>query len=243
MQSAAARQSSDGWLLDSGLKQLELLFGSILYYPSAPLLLTGNDRNCLDASSGACKLLGLSRDKIIGHRLDDLLEPGFRPEMDRLWRDFLERGEQEGTLRLAAADGRPRDVEYTGKGSVLPARHLLVLHAKTKKKAAVGSGGTDGDQGPQWEKDYGLFLLDVEGCIAAWYSGAERIYGYNREAVIGQHVSYLYPGKDGLPVKLDAELKRVFLEGHFGSEGWHQKKDGSRFWADVLTTALKDRNG
>ena len=243
MQSAAARQSFDGWLLESGLKQLELLFGSILYYPSAPMLLTGNDRNCLDASSGACKLLGLSRDKIIGRRLDDLLEPGFRPEMDRLWRDFLGRGEQEGTLRLAAADGRPRDVEYTAKGSVLPARHLLVLRAKTKKKAAEGSGGTDGDQGPQWEKDYGLFLLDVEGCIAAWYSGAERIYGYHREAVIGQHVSYLYPGKDDLPVKLDAELKRAFLEGHFGSEGWHQKKDGSRFWADVLTMALKDESG
>src|SRR5450631_4085398 len=159
MQSAGARQSTAGWLLETGLKELELLFRSILYYPSNPILLTGNDRDCVDASFGACKLLGLSRDKIIGRRIDDFTELSFRPQMDRLWRDFLERGEQEGTFRLAAPDGRPRDVEYTAKGNVLPARHLVVMRPKTKKKAAENSGGTGEDQGPQWEKDYALFLL------------------------------------------------------------------------------------
>jgi formate hydrogenlyase transcriptional activator len=241
-QLASARQSTPDWLLKTGLKELELLFGSILHYPSAPILLTGNNRDCLDASSGACKLLELSRDEIIGRRIDDFTEPGFRPQMDRLWRDFLERGEQEGTFRLAATDGRPRDVEYTAKGNILPARHLLVLHAEPKKKADDGSGENAEDQSPQWEKDYALFLLDVEGRVAAWYSGAERIYGYNDEAIVGQHVSCLYPGKDDLPVKLEGELTRAAKEGHFGSEGWHQKKDGSRFWADVLTMALKDES-
>src|SRR5580704_1976092 len=112
MQPTGARQSAAGWLLKTGLKELELLFGSILYYPSDPLLLTGNDRNCVDASSGACKLLGLSRDKIIGRRIDDFIEPGFQPQMERLWREFLERGEHEGAFELAASDGRPREVGY-----------------------------------------------------------------------------------------------------------------------------------
>ena len=239
-QPAGGNQLSAGWLLKTGLKELELLFGSIVYYPSASILLTGNDRNCVDASSGACKLLGLSRDKIIGRRLDDFTEPDFGSEMDTRWRDFLRRGEQEGTFRLAAANGRPRDVEYTAKGNVLPERHLLLLRAKTKKKAANGSGPTEKDQDPQWEKDYALFLLDADGRVAAWYSGAVRIYGYTREAIVGQHVPCLYSGEDDLPVKLRGELTRAAVEGHFGSEGWHQKKDGSRFWADVLTMALKD---
>jgi PAS domain S-box-containing protein len=116
----------------------------------------------------------------------------------------------------------------------------MVLRAKTKKKAVEGSDGAETDQDPQWERDYALFLLDTDGRVAAWYSGAERIYGYNDEAIVGQHVSCLYPGKDDVPVKLGAELTRAAMEGHFGSEGWHQKKDGSRFWADVLTMALKD---
>ena len=192
MQPAETRQSTAGWLLETGLKELELLFGSILYYPSDPILLTNNDRNCLDASSGACKLLDLSRDKIIGRRIDDFTDPGFRPQIEKLWHDFLERGEQEGTFRLAAPDGKPRDVEYTAKGNVLPARHLMVLRAKTKKKAVEGPGGTDADLDPQWERDYALFLLDVDGRVASWYSGAERIYGYNDEAIVGQHVSCLY---------------------------------------------------
>ncbi len=242
MQPTGARQSAAGWLLKTGLKELELLFGSILYYPSDPILLTGNDRDCVDVSSGACKLLGLSREKIIGRRIDDFTEPGFRPQMERLWRDFLERGEQEGTFRLASADGKARDVEYTAKGNVLPARHLLVLRPKTKKKAIENSVGSDEDQGLRWEKDYALFLLDVDGRITAWYSGAERIYGYDGEAIIGQHVSCLYPGEDDLPVKLGAELTRAAIEGHFGNEGWHQKKDGTRFWADVLTMSLKDES-
>jgi formate hydrogenlyase transcriptional activator len=233
MQSAETRQTAAGWLLETGLKELELLFGSILYYPSDPILLTNNDRNCLDASSGACKLLQLSRDKIIGRRIDDFTEPGFRPQIDQLWHDFLERGEQEGMFRLAAADGKPRDVEYTAKGNVLPARHLMVLRAKTKQKAVE-------DPDPQWERDYALYLLEVDGRVASWYSGAERIYGYKDEAIVGQHVSCLYSGNGDVPTKLGAELTRAAKEGHFGSEGWHQKKDGSRFWADVLTMALKD---
>ena len=243
MQCAVARQSTDNWLISSGLKELELLFGSILYYPSQPLLLTDSDRICLDVSAGACKLLGLTRDKIIGRRIDDFAEPSFRFQMERLWRDFLGRGEQEGVFELAAADGRPRRVEYIGKGNVLPARHLVFLRARTKKKGTDVSPRIDEDQGPQWEKDYALFLLEMDGRVAAWYSGAERVYGYKRDVIVGRQLSDLYPDEADLPVKLEGELKRAAVEGHFGSDGWHQKQDGSRFWADVLTMALKDESG
>ena len=92
-------------------------------------------------------------------------------------------------------------------------------------------------------QDYALFLLDVDGQVVAWYAGAERIYGYKSDEVIGQHVSLFYPDEDALRVKLQEELKRAAGEGHVGTEGWHVKKDGSRFWANVITMALKDENG
>jgi PAS domain S-box-containing protein len=95
---------------------------------------------------------------------------------------------------------------------------------------------------PAWAQDYGLFLLDVDGHVVAWYAGAERIYGYKSREVIGQHVSLFCPDDDALR-KLQEQLKRAAGEGHVGTEGWHVKKNGSRFWANVLTLALKDGSG
>jgi formate hydrogenlyase transcriptional activator len=83
--------------------------------------------------------------------------------------------------------------------------------------------------------------LDVDGRVVAWYAGAERIYGYKSGEVIGRHVS-LYPDEDALH-KLQEKLKRAASEGHVGAEGWQVKKNGSRFWANVIITALKDENG
>ena len=153
------------------------------------------------------------------------------------WQAFLEEGEQEGTLQLVGPDGTARDVEYTAKGNVLPVRHLLVLRDKTKAEA-----GKDRNPLPSWVQDYALFLLDVDGQIVAWYAGAERIYGYKSDEALGQHVSVLYPDEDAFG-KLQEQLKRAAGEGHVGAEGWHVKKDGSRFWANVITMALKDENG
>ena len=80
--------------------------------------------------------------------------------------------------------------------------------------------------------------------MVAWYSGAERIYGYQAEEAVGQHVSFLYPERRDSPaLKLKQKLKRAAAEGHFGTEGWQARKDGSRFWANVITMALKDENG
>ena len=96
---------------------------------------------------------------------------------------------------------------------------------------------------PSWVQDYALFLLDVDGRIVDWYSGAARIYGYSEDEVIGKHVSFLYPGDENPGPEPQQELSRSAAEGHFGNEGWHVRKDGSRFWANAITMALRDENG
>lgn len=237
MSAEAARAHASGWLLETGPRELELLFRAIVFHPTVPILIADNERKYREASVGAGKLLGLSRDNIIGRSIDDFTAPGFKPRISELWSAFLGQGEQVGTLRLAGPDGTHRDVEYTAKGNVLPVRHLLVLRGRT------ASAETGEDQTPPWVQDYALFLLDVDGRVAAWYSGAERIYGHTQDEAVGKHVSFLYtgevlPGRDP-----QQELKRAAAEGHFGNECWHVKKDGARFWANVITMALRDANG
>jgi len=238
--SGSLPQTTD-WLAEHGPKELELLFRSIIFHPSTPILIADDDRHYHEASIGASKLLGFPREKIIGRRLDDFAVPDIISVVSERWQAFLEKGEQAGILQLLGPDGTRLDVEYTARGNVLPVRHLLLLREKTKPAE------TDKDPSrnriPSWVRDYALFLLDVDGQIAAWYAGAERIYRYKSDEVVGQHVSVLYPGEDKLRVRMQEELERAAGEGHFGNEGWHLSKDGVRFWANVITMALRDENG
>jgi len=187
---------------------------------------------------GAAKLLGLPRQEIIGRSLDDFAAPSIKSVISERWEAFLEEGEQEGTLQLLGPDGTARDVEYTAKGNVLPVRHLLLLRDQTK------GAGNDLSRNPlpSWVQDYALFLLDVDGQIVAWYAGAERIYGFKSGEIIGRHLSVLYPDEDAFG-ELQQKLKRAFANSHLGEEVWQVKKNGSRFWANLITMALKDENG
>jgi formate hydrogenlyase transcriptional activator len=230
LSSIASQPEISHWLLENGPKELELLFRAIVFHPSAPILLADDNRQYHDASVGASRLLGLPREQIVGRTLDDFAEPSIKPAISERWRDFLDQGARAGGLQLVGTDGSAHDVGHVAK-NVLPVRHLLVLGDVSKP-----------DSVPAWVKDYALFLLDADGVIAAWYGGAERIYGYTSEQAVGEHASMLYPDESARRL-LQENLKRASTEGHVGSEGWHVKEGGSRFWASVIATALRDENG
>jgi PAS domain S-box-containing protein len=92
-------------------------------------------------------------------------------------------------------------------------------------------------------KDYAIFLLDPAGRIASWNAGAHQIKGYRPDEVIGRPMSIFYTPEDvarGLPQAL---LATALGEGRVEDEGWRVRKDGSRCWADVVITALRDPDG
>jgi PAS domain S-box-containing protein len=91
--------------------------------------------------------------------------------------------------------------------------------------------------------DYGIFMLDATGHVASWNAGAERIKGYRREEIIGKHFSVFYPPEQVAAGWPDHELEMAGKNGRFEDEGWRIRKDGSRFWANVVITAVHDETG
>ncbi len=91
--------------------------------------------------------------------------------------------------------------------------------------------------------DYAIYMLDPQGLVISWNAGAEKFKGYSRNDIIGQHFSRFYTHEDradGLPRRALATAAR---EGRFVSQGWRIRKDGTRFWADVVIDAVRDPGG
>src|SRR5579872_2262781 len=92
-------------------------------------------------------------------------------------------------------------------------------------------------------RDYAIFMLDPTGKIVSWNPGAERINGYKANEIIGRHFSCFYIPEDIKNGKPERELQTAITEGQYKEEGWRLRKDGSRLWANVVITALKDSTG
>ena len=95
----------------------------------------------------------------------------------------------------------------------------------------------------QGVRDYAILMLDPEGRVTTWGEGAERIKGYRAEEIVGEHFSRFYPPDVAAQGKPTEELKIATEHGRFEEEGWRVRKDGSRFWASVIITALRDETG
>lgn len=116
-----------------------------------------------------------------------------------------------------------------------------------KSSSTTGSGSTT----QQLERyrllvesiqDYAIFLLDTTGHIASWNPGAQRFKGYRADEIIGKHFSIFYPSEEKY-TKPAKELEEAKKNGRVEDEGWRVRKDGSRFWANVVITALFDDDG
>ena len=92
-----------------------------------------------------------------------------------------------------------------------------------------------------WE--YAIFLLDPEGLISSWNSGAERMLGFTSAEAIGQSLALVLTEEDREAGQVAAKLRRARSLGSIREEGWHMRKDGSRFWGNDLLTALSDSDG
>ncbi|VTR92782.1 chemotaxis protein : Two-component hybrid sensor and regulator OS=Sorangium cellulosum (strain So ce56) GN=sce0929 PE=4 SV=1: PAS_9: HisKA: HATPase_c: Response_reg [Gemmata massiliana] len=92
-------------------------------------------------------------------------------------------------------------------------------------------------------QEYAIFMLDASGTVLSWNHGAERLFGYRAEEAIGGSYARFFVPEDVRAGRPADDLRRADAHGQLAAEGWHARKDGTRFWATELTTSLRDERG
>ncbi|GAB3855192.1 hypothetical protein GCM10028801_10340 [Nocardioides maradonensis] len=92
-------------------------------------------------------------------------------------------------------------------------------------------------------EDYAIYMLDTDGNVASWNAGAQRIKGYSEDEVLGRHFRMFYPEEDRAVGHAEHNLEMAMANGSYAEEGWRVRRDGSRFWASVVITAVYDDTG
>ncbi|MFL5616269.1 MAG: PAS domain-containing sensor histidine kinase [Gemmatimonadaceae bacterium] len=226
-----------------------LLVDSVVDYAIFVLDTSGH---ILSWNKGAQRLKGYTRDEIIGRHFSIFYPP-----------EDVARGKTTWELEVAAREGRFEDEGWRIRNDGTRFWANVVITALFDESGTlVGFGKVTRDLTArrnaeeelreseernrlivQSVKDYAIFMLDPKGNVATWNEGAHRIKGYTAEEIIGRHFSTFYPESDIENGKPPWELEVATREGRFEDEGWRIRKDGTRFWANVVITALFDSQG
>jgi diguanylate cyclase (GGDEF)-like protein/PAS domain S-box-containing protein len=199
---------------------------------------------------GAVIMTGWSSEEALGRNISDLLGLEFSEPTETIQTKLLEQDQWAGESKYQKRDGTPLIVSSRSAlqrdANAAPIR-ILTIHSDITGRRQAEADLRQSDEKlrilVQGVKDYSILMLDLEGRITAWNEGAERINGYSAEEIIGEHLSTIYTPEaitQGLPA---LALKMATEQGSFEEQGWRLRKDGSRFWADVVLTALRDESG
>jgi PAS domain S-box-containing protein len=206
----------------------------------------------LSWNTGARLLKGYEAHEVLGRHLSifyppELLEknwPQHELEVAAAMGQFQDEGwrlRKDGTrfwssvviTRLTGADGKLRGFSKITRDLSHRRQQDDLLRASEERFRLIVDG----------VKDYAIFMLDPSGYIVSWNTGAKANKGYEAHEIIGKHFSVFYPPEVAATGFPDKELKVAREVGRFEDEGWRVRKDGSRFWASVIITALFDETG
>ena len=212
-----------------------------------------------------CEISGYSREELIGqnHRI---VSSGYHPKeffvemwkiiaSGRIWKGEIKNQNKNGeyywvdSLLMPLFDTSNHICGYIGIRFDITERKLA--EERLEKLAQERKAESDALRESEERfrllvtdiKDYAIIMLDGNGNVISWNAGAEAIKGYKPQEIIGQHVSRFYPPEDMPQKKAECELQLAREVGRFEDEGWRVRKDGSRFWANVVVTTLQDEQG
>lgn len=199
---------------------------------------------------GAEETYGWTREEAMGHVTHSFLQTKFPISLQAVDDQLANVGSWEGELHHITRDGRSIAVlsrqVLRRDTSGNPSQILEINRDITLRKQAEESLQQSENRFRLLVdnvKDYAIFMLDPRGFVANWNAGAERLKGYRAEEIVGQHFSRFYLQQDLESGKPEHELKVAADVGRYEDEGWRIRKDGSRFWANVMITAIRDMEG
>jgi PAS domain S-box-containing protein len=202
----------------------------------------------MDVNPSAVRTYGYSREEFLSMTIKDIRPPEDVAALLESATRMLQDTEFSGVWRHCKKDGTLMDVEITSHPLMYEGRdaRLVVAVDITKHKKAENALRESEELFRLLVSevtDYAILMLDPEGRIVSWNAGAERIKGYRSDEIIGKHFSCFYTTEDLESGKPAHELKVAAELGQFEDTGWRIRKDGSRFWANVVITAIYDKTG
>ncbi len=234
--------------LDASLLRFRTLFEG---QPVATALL-GPDFHFRSVNDAFCRLVGREASQIARLRAQDLLHPDDVPLAEGEIRSVLEgrAAEVRMELRYLDAQGGVRWMASIVRGVRDDRGRLLHLLASaedvTDRRRAQEDLRASEERFRlllEGARDYSIFMLDAGGRVSSWNAGAERFTGFTTEEIVGRHCSVFYPPEEVAAGAPQRELAAAAREGRTTDEGWRLRKDGSRYWAHVLITAVQDPAG
>ena len=216
------------------------------------IIMLDADGNVASWNAGAARIKGYRADEIIGQHFSVFYPP-----------DAIERNWPATELEIATREGRFEEEGWRlRKDGTRFWANVVITPLRDESGKLVGFGKVSRDlterrraeqQLRESEErlrliidstiDYAIFMLDTEGRIVSWNQGAERIKGYRPDEIIGRHFSTFYTPEAVASQWPEFELTEALRVGRFEDEGWRLRKDGSRFWANVIITALHSADG
>src|SRR5467141_2433655 len=197
----------------------------------------------VDANQAAAEITGSTSQTLVGRTLADfprLLET----PMPSQWLAALRSGKALNLGDISYGDDLIRKGVYSVRVFPLSSNFLGVAFEDVTDRKLAEQILRDSEERfrllVQGVQEYAIFQLDPMGHVVSWNAGAERLKGYGSEEVIGKHFSVFYPQEDQMNNKPQGLLAKAARYGQSEDEGWRIRKDGSRFWANVVVTALRD---
>jgi PAS domain S-box-containing protein len=231
-------------------QRLRVIADSLLIEAAPNAMILVNSRGLMTLVNATAEtLFGYSRTELLGQPVEMLIPQQYRAGYEGLREGFfLNPSSRASDLYGLRRDGSEVPIEIglnpmQSDEGIITFVSIIDVTERNRAERALRRSEERFRLMVSSVRDYAILMLDANGHVESWNEGAERLKGYTAEEIVGHHFSCFYPPEVAASGFPEHELAMAEKDGQFENEGWRVRKDGSRFWANVIITPIYDANG